>query len=229
MKYTLCITTYNRTDLLFESFAKVANDPRLHEILIVDDCSNADVVQALISGLSKYSNVRLIINPQNKGMAENKKYAVSQCLTDWVILFDSDNIMDSDYLDALGGLELQDNCIYMPDAAKPNFDFTKFGGVYMGKEEVKKNISDPMFNVCCNTCNYLINKDFYLNVAKPSNKAKGADTINHLLGHLKAGGQVYVVPNMAYIHRDHAGSEYRKDLDYNMIQSERLRKEIKQL
>jgi glycosyltransferase involved in cell wall biosynthesis len=232
-KITLAITTYNRTDLLFESFKQVADDPRLYEILIVDDCSDEQTVQTLIKELAKYENVRLIINAHNRGMAQNKAYAVSQSLTDWCILFDSDNIMDKRYLDALEACwekePPQDNVIYMPSKAEPNFDFTKHEGKMLCRGYWKNNISDPMLNVGGNTANYVVNKDFYGKCFKENKDVKGSDTVFHLLQHLKHGGCAYIVPGMHYYHRDHAGSTYRAHLDYNMAHSEKLRKEIQKL
>lgn len=217
-KLSLVITNYNRTTLLIESFTNVIHDSRIDEILIVDDCSLREIFDYIDKETKSMSKVKLIRNNPNKGMALNKAYAISQSKNDWCIIFDSDNVIKSDYIDAFYTLkELSENCIYMPSKALPKYDFTKHQGFYFGANYISETImKDNSLNVCMNTCNYIVNKNYYAKSFVHNVNVRGVDTVWHALKHLESGGIFYVVPQMEYYHRTHDGSEFMKDLDYNM-------------
>jgi glycosyltransferase involved in cell wall biosynthesis len=224
---SLCITTYNRFDLLLESFDKVLGDPRISEIIIVDDNSKPEICNLLsetLSGSIYAGRVTFHINQENIGMSRNKARAVELASNPWCILFDSDNVIDSSYLNALPEY-LAPSVIYCPDFAKPQFDYRKYSGHTINADNAAKIMSKPMGECLFNTCNYLVNRDEYLHVYEYNQDMKGTDTIwfNYLW--LKAGNSLNVVPGMQYIHRVHAGSGFMEDVDYNMKKS----KEVKQL
>ena len=229
MKLSLVITNYNRTALLHESFRNVLNDDRIDEIVIVDDRSDWITVDWMKRKFADYEKVVIHVNEVNIGMQRNKANAVGRAKNEWVILFDSDNTIKSDYVDALFKHvpKFKNNCIYMPQAANPQFDFRKFAGLYYHKEQVAQNITDGMFNICMNTCNYVVNRDFYLKTFKRNDDVKGADTIWHSIQHMEAGGIFYIVPEMEYYHRVHKQSEFSKNMDYNMKKAAELREIIK--
>jgi glycosyltransferase involved in cell wall biosynthesis len=232
MKLTLAITVYNRYDLLLESFACVIDDPRIDEILIMDDCSELAYWNK-IKELPKFNpKIKVVRQLENRGMSVNKRDAVFHSSNEWVILFDSDNAVASDYLDALYADAFINNeqmgrFIYCPSFAKPQFDYRKFEGEIFGLKSlgVKPDLSDAMCNCLFNTCNYVVNRKTYLEVWQGNPEMKGSDTIwfNYLW--LKAGNYFRVVPNLHYLHRVHSGSGFMQDVDYNMKKAE----EIKQL
>jgi glycosyltransferase involved in cell wall biosynthesis len=135
---SLCITTYNRPDLTIDSFVDVLYDNRISEIIIVDDFSDPKMYTALsvmIEGLREgggyqtgyHKKLKLHRNDENIGMSRNKAKAIELASNPWCILFDSDNIIDSSYLDALPEY-LAPSVIYCPDFAKPQFDYRKYSG-----------------------------------------------------------------------------------------------------
>jgi glycosyltransferase involved in cell wall biosynthesis len=229
MKLSLVITNYNRTALLHESFRNVLNDDRIDEIVIVDDHSDYFTRNWIEDKFKNYSKVNIYLNPVNIGQQRIKGNAVGRAKNEWVILFDSDNIIKSDYIDALFKHvpKFQDNCIYMPQAANPQFDFRKFAGLYYHKQQVAQNITDGMFNICMNTANYVVNRDFFLKTFKRNEDMKGADVVWHSIQHMEAGGIFFIVPEMEYYHRVHKGSGFMKDMDYNMKKAAELREIIK--
>src|SRR6187455_1389546 len=96
MKLSLCITTFNRTDMVLEVFEKVYDHPLIDEIVIVDDCSNDDnfeELRCLLLDHPSKDKIRFFRNIQNLGMSRNKREAVSRAENEWCILFDSDNII----------------------------------------------------------------------------------------------------------------------------------------
>lgn len=226
---SLCITTYNRYDLLLESFDKVIGDPRISEIVIVDDNSKPEICNLLsetLSGANYADRVTFHINQENIGMSRNKVRAVELATNRWCIILDSDNIIDTSYLDAITDEMLIDpTTIYCPEYAKPQFDYRKYAGQTINSDNAGKIMEKPMGECLFNTCNYLVNRDEYLLVYEYNPDMKGTDTIwfNYLW--LKEGNYFHVVPGMQYYHRVHAGSGFMEEVDYNMRKS----KEVKQL
>lgn len=231
MKLTLAITTYNRYEMLLESFAQVIDDPRIDEILIMDDHSK-DEYWNKIKELPKFNDkIKVVRQLENRGMSVNKRDAIFNAKNEWVIIFDSDNVIGKDYLDAL---EVEHNegfltgAIYCPSFAKPNFDYRKFVGNPISRSSLP-DMNDSAANCFFNTCNYVVKKSDYLRIWKENPEMKGSDTIwfNYLF--LLKQGFFIVVPNMHYFHRVHKDSGFLQDVDYNMRKGEEIKKLIMSL
>lgn len=229
---SLAITTFNRYEMTVESFAQVIDDPRIDDIVILDDCSTDDSYQKLVAHFKDNKKVRVIRQASNRGMGLNKRDAIALSMNEWVIIWDSDNVLGVDYLNALeaqwkrdGYPHLREFCIYCPSFAKPNFDYRKFQAYTFGAMQPVP-VNDKMGNCLMNTCNYVVNRNEYLKVYEHNTEMKGTDTIwfNYLW--LKAGKTFYVVPGMEYLHRVHDGSGFLADVDYNMRKSEEVRRLI---
>lgn len=228
MRLSLCITTYNRFELLKESYAQVIDDPRISEILIVDDCSNEPGIKEKVNSLAG-GKVKVFHQAQNRGMSMNKRDAISYASNPWVIIFDSDNIIGPDYLDALEKVQLIEDTIYCPTFAKPTFDYRRYGALSFSKDHAKSYIKQDQFNMALNTCNYLVPRDNYLKIYKFDEEHIASDTIWFNYNWLKTGNSFYFVPGMEYEHRVHAGSGFMQDAAYNMKQSDIVRKMIMNL
>lgn len=226
MKLTLAITVYNRWEMLLESFANVIDDDRIDEILIMDDCSDEEYWKK-IKDLPAYNpKIKVVRQLQNRGMSVNKRDAIFNSKNEWVIIFDSDNVIGKDYLDALWKSNTDKFIIKCPDFAAPLFDYRKFSGKYFSSVTASKSISDPMFNCLMNTCNYVVHRDTYLKVWQENMAMKGSDTIwfNYLW--LKEGFSFKIVEGMKYQHRVHDQSGFMQDVDYNMQKAEEIKKLI---
>ncbi len=244
MKLSLCITTYNRPELTIKAFEKVYADPRIDEIVIVDDCSaieNYDLLHRLVDKLETYwgtLKTKIHRNNPNLGMSRNKARAIELAKNDWCILFDSDNVLDGGYVDVFEKFTANDldksrsHIIWCPDYAKPSFDYRKYSdadhptrGIIM-KDDAAKYIKEDAFNCLMNTCNYIVNKEYYLKVYQYNPKHIASDTIWHNYNHLKSGGWLFVVPGMQYQHLVHDGSGFMQDATGNMARAEEVRKLI---
>jgi glycosyltransferase involved in cell wall biosynthesis len=224
---SLCITTYNRYEMLMESFAQVLNDDRISEIVIVDDCSDIAIYDKILAATFDMAKVRLIRNTENLGMSLNKKKAIEAAKNEWCIIFDSDNIMSPDYLDALDKIgTLDPHTIYCPSFAQPNFDYRAFEGWHILRPEAIKLLGDRMGECLFNTANYVLHREKYLQVYRHNPNIDAADTIhfNHLW--LKADYSFYVVPNMHYTHRVHDGSGFLKNVNKNMYDAKEIKHKI---
>lgn len=227
---SLCITTYNRFELLVESFIQVIDDARITEIVIGDDGSDNSTYEKIISFCKEYPKIKLFRNEQNVGMGENKKRVIEAASNDWCILFDSDNILESSYIDAYINQHRYPDVIAVPEFAVPQFDYRQFSKWLISKNNIKYCFGmASMFECLLNTCNYVVNKSHYLQVYQPNAEMKGTDTIwfNYLW--LRSGRSFFVVPEMQYFHRDHADSGFRKDLNYNMQKAKEIANLIRQL
>lgn len=242
MKLSLCITTYNRYEMTIESFAQVLNDDRIDDIVIMDDASTDGSAERLNMHFRNNEKVSVYQRDKNVGMSRNKHHAIAQAKNEWCIIFDSDNIIGPDYLDAffsyIGGdhankpYSLKNNTIFCPDFAKPQFDYTVYsqsGVPAFSRFNAGKYIINNDFNCLMNTCNYIVNRDFYLNTYQYNPDHKASDTIWHNYNHLKANGSFHVVPNMQYFHRVHSGSGFLENAKYNMSMADHVRKLIQQL
>lgn len=225
---SLCITNYNRYEMLMESFAQVLNDDRISEIVIVDDCSTDDIYGKVLAATFNMCKVRLIRNQKNLGMSLNKKRAVELAKNEWCVILDSDNVIGPDYLDALPEFRIK-STIYCPSFARPQFDYTRLTSIEINSLCVATFIDRKDGELLFNTCNYLVNREKYLLVYQHNPEMKGTDTIwfNYLW--LKAGNSFYVVPGMEYYHRVWEGSGFLADCSYNMAKAKEIKELIKAL
>lgn len=215
MQISIAIPTYNRTELLYESFKEVLDDDRVSEIVIVDDCSLSHVQLDLISTSLQYPKVKLFVNDSNLDCYFNKWKAISRCVNEWVIILDSDNILKKNYIDRVENLwtaGLNPRTIYQPSFAMPHFDFTKYEGLLINKNNVAKYVSEPKFETMLNAFNFFVNKEEYLKVFDMSVDPVTSDSIYFNYKWLEAGNSIYVVSNLSYFHRVHEGSHYQMNV-----------------
>lgn len=236
MTISLAITSYNRYEMTVESFALVIDDPRIDDIVVLDDCSTDGSYEKLRDHFKENDKVRVIRQAQNRGMSLNKRDAIALAKNDWVIIFDSDNILDDSYLDELENewnlRWPRSNEIYCPSFARPDFDYRALQNYKIDKWNIGSILSGRIgntANMLLNTCNYVVNKTEYLKIYQHNDAMKGTDTVwfNYLW--LSAGNSFYVVPEMDYYHRIHDDSGFLQDADYNMKQSEKIKQMIMSL
>ena len=215
MNISLCLTTFNRTELLYESCRQLLQDNRVSEIVIVDDHSTEDIYNTIFWQFNAVPKVKLFRNERNLDCYRNKREAVSKATNEWVIIGDSDNIFTTAYIDRIESLFLSGmnpKTLYQPSFAKPHFNFSPFNGLTINKENVKKYMPDLMFQTMLNAMNYFVNRDEYLKLWDGSVDPVTSDSIFHNYNWLKAGNDIYVVPGLEYEHRIHNGSHYQNNV-----------------
>lgn len=209
---TLALTNFNRTELLFESFRDVLEDPRVSEIVIVDDCSDPTVFNTIAWFTKEYPKVKLFRNEVNLDCYRNKREAVEKATNEWVILFDSDNIMSRKYIDRIENLVmagLNEKTLYNPSFALPHFNFTRYAGQIFNRRNVANFIDQSAFSTMLNAMNYFVNRTEYLKVWDGSIDPVTSDSLYQNYNWLKSGNSIYVVPELEYYHRvdAHNGEE----------------------
>jgi len=226
--------------MVIEAFEKVYDHPLIDEIIIVDDASteenwiglNKAILYADMS-VREGSRIKLFRNPVNLGMSRNKAEAVSKAKNEWVILFDSDNILYPEYLDGVQSLLalglMNKKWIYHPAYAEPDYDFSELPTL-IDKFNAKNLLHLKEFRIFANTCNYIVNRDEYLKVYKYDETIKESDTIHFNYLWLKQGNAFFIIRGMKYFHRRHDGSGWLNgDHKYNMNKAAELQEKIKNL
>ena len=210
-KIAIAIPTWCRTSLVFRSIAKVIDDDRIGEIIICDDASEDGSYQKLREWVEdKGPKVRLYRNLKNLDCYGNKNQVVSLTSLNWVILFDSDNVMYSSYLDRIYDIpEWEEGVAYLPVFAKPYFDYRKFAGLRVTRSNVRNYMSNPTFRCALNTANYFFNRQSYLRAWNPSINPHTADSIYMNYRILDNGGALQFVPGLEYFHDVHPKSHYK--------------------
>jgi len=212
-KISICIPNYNRYEMTIESFAQVFDDPRVGEVVICDDCSIDDSHAKLIDYFYGKEKVHFFRNGENQDCYKNKYIAISHATNDWCILLDSDNIIGTDYLDAIYKLDpWMEDTIYQPAFAKPHFDFRAFAGNTYDKHNIKPVLGDDKFTTALNAMNFFVNKGTYLKAFDPNVDPVTSDSIYMAYRLLEQGNSYYFVPGLEYEHRVHSGSHYQNNV-----------------
>ena len=197
---SLCITNFNRDRMLFESFQNVLNDDRVSEIVIVDDCSPESIYKRVREYTKGYDKVKLFKNRKNLGCYRNKAEAIRMATNEFVIIFDSDNIMTKKYIDKIFEQDWDENTILAPDYVV-SFDYRHFADNVLTRNNVAKFVDKPRFDCLINTMNYFVHKDNYLKVWDGSIEPWTADTIYQNYRWLESGRSFKIVRGLEYEHR----------------------------
>lgn len=196
--------------MTLDSFIAVYGDNRISEIIIVDDESDWGIFTELKSLVEKLPKVKLWRNKSNQDCYFNKARSVCYANNDWVVLLDSDNKIDKDYIDKLYEIETwEEDTIYTPDFAMPNFDFRNYSGVTLTKENIAEHIDLPLLETMLNAANYFVNRNKYLDVWDEYTNPHTSDSIYLISRWLESGNKVKVVEGLQYQHLVHDGSHYR--------------------
>lgn len=209
---SLCLTNYNRTTLLYESIEQVIGDDRISEIVISDDCSDIAVYQDVIWKYLGHDKVKVYRNDSNLDCYRNKKKAVELATNDWVILFDSDNILTTKYLDSINHNPSDPKVLLQPCFAKPHFDFRKYQGQAITRHNVKQFINDSTFQTMLNAMNYYVNRNEFLMIWDGHTDPVTSDSLFQNYNWLKGGNTIFVQEGMEYEHRVHSGSHYQQNV-----------------
>jgi glycosyltransferase involved in cell wall biosynthesis len=229
-KISICLTSYQRYQQTLEAFAQVVNDERVSEIILVDDCSDIEIYKKLELAVSFCPKVQLYRNSINLDCYANKAMSVGLATNEWVVIFDSDNVLTTDYLDKIYAIKHWNKwTVYQPAWAKPHFDFRKFEGNTITKENVALYFDMPMFSTMCNAMNYFVNRNMFLEVRQSDFEPHTADSILQNYNHLKNGGEIFVVPELFYEHKIHDGSHYKLNVHKTGDLYQKIENQMRQL
>lgn len=225
----IAITTRNRYDFTIASFEKVVNDGRIATITIVDDASDDNSFQELTERFKYHPKIKLFQNSETLGVYRNKQTSVAKSRDNWLIVFDSDNVLDVDYIDRIFALsDWGQKTFYCPDFAMPGIDYTHFAGVTITKQNAGQYIDQRNGGSLFNTMNFFCNRKRYLEIWDGNIEPVAADSVQMNYANLLNDGIMYIVPELRYIHTIHRGSHYvnfthKSDVYHKQI-TEQIRK-----
>lgn len=210
---SIAIPSYNRFEMVIESFERVLNVDEVKEVIIVDDCSTDGSYEKLCEHFKNEPKVKVFKNDKNEDCYKNKKISVEKCISNWIILLDSDNSIDFGYLYSLFQiLDWKEDTIYTPDFAMPTFSFQQFSGLLITKGNISRWIDEPLFETMLNASNFFINRNEYLKVWDGSVDPVTSDSIYFTYKWLESGRKIQVVDGLKYNHRVHSGSHYQNNV-----------------
>lgn len=196
----IVIPTWQRFSMTVDSFAQVVDDSRVAGIYITDDFSLDGSYETLKNYFRDNKKVHIFRNEKNLNCYFAKHSAMSNAPEGFCVLLDSDNSIDTDYIDALFAIPEWDiNTVYQPQFSRPHFDFRKFAGVTLTKE----NVNDYMhtnLETAMNAMNFFIDRNEYLKVFDSSIEAGSSDSIYFNYCWLKNNNKFHITKDLEYNH-----------------------------
>jgi hypothetical protein len=219
---SLAIPHYNNTDFIKEAITVGINDDRINEIIICDDKSkDIDILENILNELN-CSKIKLYKNDINLGCFKNKILSVSKCSNEWTILLDSDNVIDTNYINTLYNItNWSDDLIYAPSWAitfpnepSPNLDFRIYNNKIIDNNAYINEFTNIRFQCLINDCNYFVNTKKYtecMNKIVDYYRREEMDCVDSAVlftEWLLSNNKVMVIENLHYKHRLHPNSNY---------------------
>ena len=227
-RISIAIPHYNTSQYIMDAIGVCVRDTRVSEIIICDDASCDAEIKKLESILKMFGHItnkiRLYKNDKNLGCYHNKLQAISKCTNAWAILFDADNIIQTDYINTLFELPVwDDNVIYHPCWAKTfpvdpgnpteNMDFRVYENQTIDAAVFLNEFNKPQtakFQCLINNCNYFVPvTNFIQCMQKYDFERETMDVVDSaalFTFWLCSGKQVFVVKDLLYRHRIHKDS-----------------------
>lgn len=101
---SIIIPSYNRAHLLRNTLGSVLSQTsREWECIVVDDFSNDDTKAVVMEFSNVNPNVTYYLNEHKKGAQGARNTGLDHAKYDWVVFFDSDNKMHSDFVETMIG------------------------------------------------------------------------------------------------------------------------------
>ena len=218
---SFAIPNFNRTTNVIKLIEHHKDDNRIKEIIICDDNSTPQVNVEIESFIQNIPKVKLIKNKNNLGPYGNKARTVEHCSSEWVVLCDSDNFIDKEYIDVLyQETPWQEDTSYCPSFAKPRFDYrglSNFNVDSMVKlNEINQQVHDLTGPCFLNTGNFFFNRNKYIEIATQGMsyclEKHSCDVIAFNYFWIRGGNKMKCVEGLEYLHDSESGdSIYRTE------------------
>jgi glycosyltransferase involved in cell wall biosynthesis len=109
---TVCITAYNREDLLPFAIQSVLDQTYANlEILVVDDCSNDGTSDVVAEFMKKDERIKYVLHEQNKGLAAARNTAIFKAKGRYFTFLDDDDEWTPEFVEKFVAIAQQ----YGPD------------------------------------------------------------------------------------------------------------------
>lgn len=228
-RISIAVTSWNRFEQTVNSFSQILDDDRVSEVAITDDFSTDDSYDKLKWHFRDVDKVKIYRNSKNMDCYFCKHEAAKNSNSEWLMLIDSDNTFDKSYLDAIYDIpEWGRNTFYQPQFSRPHFDFRKWKGLTITKENVAQYVNTDLMTAC-NAMNFFINRDEYLKIWDGTKDPVTSDSIYFALCWLRAGNQIRITPNLEYDHfidpngKGHYQENYKRTGNFHQVVMDELK------
>jgi hypothetical protein len=230
---SVAITNFNRSDMVIESFINIINNIFIDEIVIVDDCSDIDIYNKLVTLITALNNdkVKLYRNEKNLKLFKNKYESVRRCTNEWVVVFDSDNILNNDYINIIEKIDKKEEIMYSPETLdSTSLNYKEFVNHIIDRHNIKNYIDNSNFQILLNTGNHCINRKKYMEACGcADDNLSLADSIYISYLWLSCDNKIEVIKGLHYYHRVHNGSWYINNTKNYINSIPEIIKKIKEL
>jgi glycosyltransferase involved in cell wall biosynthesis len=233
MFISLAIPFYNNSKYIKDALGLVVTkDPRINEIIILDDCSNENEYIKMVEIAFTRPNrdkIKIFRNKKNLKLPLNKIEVLKYCNNKWVYLLDADNYLCVNTIDTLYKLpEWNEDTIYAPwiSITFPNYskelDYRLLKNQVIDRNYVRNKFNDVKIKTFMNNCNYFLCKDRYLDCMNKNkhnivnlinnfgvNLLMPFDSVTLLVLWLKENNKIKVVEYLEYKHRIHDESTFK--------------------
>jgi len=191
--------------------------PEVSEIVICDE-TGEDVDEILKSSFGNNPKLKLHKNDKRLGIYENKRKVLSLVSSNWVALFDSDNIFGDDWFAHISSLTLDPNMIYASADFKTvdirsgsvSRPCTQFSGLTLDASSWNSMFGQRGWNFLLNDGNWLVPKGVLatLPAETKSENLLAADAIYMLRCFIQGGYSIHYSKGLEYTHLVHDGSSW---------------------
>lgn len=215
-KISVVTPFYNTSVYANEMIESVVRDPRIDEMIIVDDCSEKEDYERLVKIAEGKPKVKIFRNEENLGEFKTRIIGTEKARNQWVIFLDGDNSLTPEYIDAISNIPCwREQVIYCPDdGIHPKINYTFLDACYLGIDNIKYHIDKEVYQVkmFLGTGNYFMNKKAYLKVAKPLQEVdKRTYGDFYFNAEWLKKNLMYIVKGMKYNHRIRKNSAWMEN------------------
>lgn len=100
-KVSIIVLTHNQLDFTKQCFQKLFDTTNSYELLIIDNASTDGTIEYLQELEAQHKQVRVILNPQNRGFSAGCNQGVAEARYELVCLLNNDTLPFPGWLDAL--------------------------------------------------------------------------------------------------------------------------------
>lgn len=220
MNISFFIPAYNCAQTIEESVESIldGNLSEGDEIVIINDGSTDQTEDVIKRLASKYSFIRHISHPRNKGGASARNTAIENCKHDLLFCLDSDNVLEKNSIPALRNTLLENS--YDVVAFHYRYIFVNSTKNVLNKFKYTEGINSKELHFSSDLIpgqngNYLFTRSSWLKAGGYTEGTGAMDTWIFGVKQALTGSRIFVSAGSYYYHRIHDNSYWNREAERN--------------